>query len=375
MLEPISLTIFFPAYNEEDNIQSATEEAVRVAESSPYIGEYEILIINDGSSDRTKEIAESLALRYRAVRVINHAHNRGYGAALKTGVLSAQMDYVFFTDADLQFDIAELQNLLIHAPRFDAVIGYRAPRRDPAMRLMNAWGWNKLNRLLFGLTVRDIDCAFKLFRRDQIQAITLHSYGAMVSAEMLIKLTRNGARIKEVPVSHMPRVAGSPTGAKPSVILRAFREMARLYSGELGSAAHKQAFKFMAVGVINTLLDAVAYIVLTRATPIFSEHLVAAKFFSFLAGTVTSLTLNRWWTFGVRQRLTLPEVARFYAAVSLSIIVNVEGMNLLVSAGMYDLLALAITTIGTFAIGFTLSKFWVFRSQPRAKALQPSPIK
>jgi glycosyltransferase involved in cell wall biosynthesis len=362
-MKPISLSIFFPAYNEEHNIRESVERTLDVVKSSPYISEFEILIINDGSTDRTAEVAAELAQEYPAVALVNHPRNLGYGAALKTGIKAATLDYIFFTDADLQFDIVELQNLLVHLAKYPVVIGYRSPRQDPFMRLLNARVWNLLNRMLFGLRVRDIDCAFKIFRRDLVQGLSLYSHGAMISAETLIRLTRKKIRIKEVPVSHLPRTAGSPTGAKPAVIARAFGEMVRLYRGELGLVTQKEALKFMSVGVINTLLDATAYVLLTRETAVFSQHLVAAKFFSFLAGTVSSLLLNRSWTFGVRSRLSSAEVARFYAVTSLSITLNVAIMNLLVSFGMYDLVALAITTVVTFAANFTLSKIWVFKQK------------
>jgi glycosyltransferase involved in cell wall biosynthesis len=367
MIKPISLSIFFPTYNEEANIRESVERTLDVVRNSPYISGYEILIINDGSSDGTKVVAGQLADQYAGVRVINHEKNKGYGAALKSGIAAAKMDYVFFTDADLQFDIVELQNLLVHVGQYPVVIGYRAPRQDPFMRLLNARVRNLLNRILFGLKVRDIDCAFKIFKRTEIQSIKLRSGGAMISAEALIRLSRKKVAIKEVPVSHLPRVAGSPTGAKPAVIARAFGEMVRLYRGELGLVTQKESLKFMSVGILNTALDAFAYIALTRGTPVFSEHLVAAKFFSFLAGTVSSLLLNRSWTFGVRGRLSAGEVARFYAMTSLSITLNVAVMNLLVSFGMYDLAALALTTVFTFAANFTISKVWVFKKQKGAQ--------
>jgi glycosyltransferase involved in cell wall biosynthesis len=370
MKYPISLTIFFPAYNEEKNIVKAVNQAVEVAQDSPFIGNYEILVINDGSSDCTRELAEAIAATNPHVKVINHPTNRGYGSALKTGLSAAVMDYVFFTDSDRQFDMLELHSLLVQLPQFEVVIGYRSPRRDPLMRLLNAKGWNLLNRALFGLSVRDIDCAFKIFKRDVVQSLKLRSRGAMINAEILIKLKRKGVALKEVPVSHLPRVAGSPTGAKPSVILRALREIVSLYGGELGSVTHKQALKFMSVGVVNTLVDAVAYIALTRGVPVFAEHLVAAKFFSFLLGTISSLMLNRYWTFGLRTPLTWGEVVRFYTTTSISLVINVEAMNILVSLGMYDLLALLVTTGFTFVASFTLAKFWVFKNAPEPKPKQ-----
>lgn len=367
MKYPISVSIFFPAHNEEENISTSIKEAIRVAESSPYIGDYEIIVVDDGSSDRTHYLAEELASENKHVRIVQHEKNKGYGAALKTGLAAARMDYVFFTDADLQFDILELQNLLVHIPQHDVVIGYRAPRKDPFMRLLNARGWNILNRIMFGLRVRDIDCAFKIFKRSLVQNLELQSEGAMINAEILVRLKRQGVSIKEVPVSHLPRKAGSPTGAKPSVIFRAFREMVSLYGGELGSVTHKQALRFVMVGIINTTIDAFVYIVLTRMLG-FGNRLVAAKFFSFLVGTVSSLFLNRAWTFGITTKLTWQEVMRFYATVSLSLGINVGVMHMLVAAGMYDLLALVLTTGVTFLTNFTLSKLWVFKGE---KALAP----
>ncbi len=361
MMKPISLTVFFPVYNEEENIRQTILHTIRTVEDSPYVSEYEIIAVNDGSVDASRSIAESLAHIFPQVRVVDHAANRGYGEALKTGIAQARMEYVFFTDADMQFDILELQNLLVHLPEYQVVIGYRAPRRDPLVRLMNARVWNVLNRTLFGLQIRDIDCAFKIFRTDIVQSLDLQSHGAMISAETLIRLTRAGVTLKQVPVSHLPRTAGSPTGAKPAVILRALQEMVDLYRGDLGLATQKEALRFMSVGIINTLLDAVAYVALTRGTIYFHEHLVIAKFASFLAGTLSSLVLNRSWTFGLPGRPTLVEVVRFYAMTSVSIAVNVALMSALVGFGMYDLYALVVTTVFTFAINFTISKMWVFR--------------
>jgi putative flippase GtrA len=371
--EPITLSLFFPAYNEEENLTTTIERAVSVVEDSPRISEYEIIIIDDGSADATGAIADQLARKYPHVRVIHHETNKGYGTALVTGIKAAKLDYVFFTDADSQFDILELENLLIHVPSYELIIGYRAPRKDPFMRLANAYVWNVLNKFLFGLQVRDIDCAFKLFRREHIQRIKLHSTGAMINAEILVRLSRTkGIRIKQVPVSHLPRVAGSPTGAKPAVIFRALKELVSLYNGELGLVTQKQVLKFMAVGVINTTVDIVAYIVLTRGTTFFVDSLTLAKFFSFLAGTVSSFVLNRLWTFEVKQRFDWREVVRFYSVVSVSLIVNLGVMAFLTRAlGIYDLIALLITTVVTFGISFTLSKAWVFMKDTRPSIVQP----
>lgn len=366
-MRPISLSVFFPVYNERENLPQLLAETEEVLVSSPWIERYEIILVDDGSTDGSAEFADAYALADRHVRAIHHDSNRGYGEALKTGLAAARMEYVFFTDADRQFDMVELATLLAHLPGNKAVIGYRAPRKDPFLRLVNAWGWNRLNRLLFGLSVRDIDCAFKIFERETVQRLPLASSGAMTSAELLIRLTDAGVRIKEVPVSHAPRTKGSATGAKFSVIARALKEMIELYRGELGATAGArtagEALRFISVGVVNTLLDAAAYVLLTRGFVLFADHLLVAKFLSFFVGTVSSLLLNRSWTFGLSGRPTLGEVVRFYAMTSVSITVNVLAMNFFISLGLYDLYALAITTVCTFVVNFLLSKFWVFRGR------------
>ena len=367
-MRAISLSLFFPAYNEEENIRDAVRSAVETLDESPFVEQYEVIVVNDGSSDKTGDIVRTLEREYPAVRAVEHRGNKGYGEALKSGIGAARMEYIFFTDADLQFDILELQNLLVHLKNYPVVIGYRAPRRDPLMRLLNAKGWNYLNRFFFGLSVRDIDCAFKVFKRDLVQRVSLASTGAMINAELLIKLFRAGVPIKQVPVSHLPRTKGSPTGAKLSVIWRAFREMAGLYGGELGSATHKQALKFGVVGIFNTLLDLGVYVALTRLMPFFAASLVTAKFSSFLIGTVSSLLLNRYWTFGLRSPLRMVEVVRFYMTVSAGLSVNVTAMYVLVHVfGLFDLFAVAIATVLTFAVNFTLSKAWVFKKEITAR--------
>lgn len=364
---PISLSVFFPAYNEAANIADAINRIVSTADRIPEIaerGNYEVIVINDGSVDHTGDIAAAFAADHpeRHIRIINHDGNRGYGAALQSGIRAAVHEFIFYTDADLQFDVRELRTLLAYAEEYDAVIGYRAPRRDPFMRLLNAWGWNRLNRLLFGLKVRDIDCAFKLYRRELVQQLPITSKGAMVSAEMLIRLSRTGARIKEVPVSHLPRTRGEATGAKPGVILRAFREMVHLYQGDLGTVTHKEALKFMTVGVINTLVDLAGYVVLTRMIPFFATAFVEAKFLSFLLGTVSSFVLNRSWTFGVRGRVRASELGRFYATVVAALAINTGSMYVFTNVfGVYDLLAVILVTGITFLFNFTVSKLWVFR--------------
>ncbi|MCL4535243.1 MAG: glycosyltransferase family 2 protein [Bacteroidetes bacterium] len=224
-----SISVVLPAYNEEANVARTVGMAVQVAESLN--ADYEVIVVDDGSRDRTAEVTQGLASQNPRVRLVQHAVNQGYGAALATGFASATKDLVFMTDSDAQFDISEVRKLLpLIEAGADMAIGYRAPRRDPLMRRLNAFGWNLLIRLLFGYVARDVDCAFKLFRRCILDDVNVESRGATFSAELLVRAKRAGYIIREVPVKHLPRVAGRATGARIGVIIRAFRELIRFQS-------------------------------------------------------------------------------------------------------------------------------------------------
>jgi glycosyltransferase involved in cell wall biosynthesis len=370
MKRQLPISIFFPAYNEEDNIAATVRHTERVIQE--ITDTYEIIIVDDGSSDKTPQIADRIAKENSRVKVVHHDPNRGYGAALWSGIQAAKYDWVFFTDADLQFRLEEIQKLVDFIPEYPVILGYRAPRRDPFMRLVNAKGWNILNRILFGLKVRDIDCAFKLFNRKLVASLPLKTRGAMMSAEMLIRLQRKGVKFKEVPVTHLPRVMGSPTGAKPAVIIRAFRELFRLYKGELGqvqAVTYAQIGKFAAVGLLNTAVDLIAYYGLTRFTVLFATQVVSAKVISFFLGTICSFTLNRRFTFSLTSRITAPEVIRFYTVTGIGLIINAATLYIFHQVfGVHDLIAVAIATVLTFVWGFVLSKVWVFgKMQPKGE--------
>jgi len=220
------ITIFFPCYNEEQNVERVTREALAVA--SGISDDYEIIIVNDGSKDRTAEIADRLAGENPAVRVIHHEVNKGYGAALQSGFKNATKELVFYTDGDGQFRLEEITNLLPLIEQYDIVSGYRLKRRDPFMRKVNAFLWGALVNTLFKIKVSDVDSAFKLYRRKIFDEITLTSQGALIDTEILAKARAKGYTISEVGVNHYPRSAGEQTGAKFSVILKAFKELFEL---------------------------------------------------------------------------------------------------------------------------------------------------
>jgi glycosyltransferase involved in cell wall biosynthesis len=224
-----SVSAILPAFNEEAVIERSVRHVADVL--ARLVDDFEVIVTNDGSKDGTGAILAGLqqtAPELR-LRVVSHPRNLGYGAALASGFDAAQKQLIFFTDGDKQFDVGELADFLPEMDqRTDMVLGWRRQRADPPLRLLNAWGWKLLVNSLFGYTARDIDCAFKLFRRGVWQSLTVQARGATFSAELLIKARRLGYAIKERPVSHLPRTAGKATGARPAVIARAFAELIRL---------------------------------------------------------------------------------------------------------------------------------------------------
>lgn len=220
------LSYFFPAHNEEANLGPLVEEAL--ATLPRLADEFEVIVVDDGSRDATPRLADELAATHPGlVRAVHHPTNRGYGAALRSGFAGARHNLVAFTDGDRQFRVADLALLTarLAGPDVpDVVAGYRIRRADPLVRTVYARLYRLANRLFFGLRVRDVDCACKLFRREALDDLRVESGGAFFSAELLIKLRASGRRVVEVGVPHYPRTAGSPTGARPSVVLRAVKD-------------------------------------------------------------------------------------------------------------------------------------------------------
>ncbi len=224
------LSYFFPAHDEAANLEGLVEEALATL---PGLAErFEVIAIDDGSRDGTPEIVDRLAAAHPGVvRAVHHPTNLGYGAALRSGFAAARFSHVAFTDGDRQFRVADLARLIERlraADRPDAVVGFRIKRADPVIRTIYARSYRLANRLFFGLRVTDVDCACKLFRREALEGIRVESGGAFFSAELLIKLRALHRNVAEVGVPHYPRTAGSPTGARLQVILRAVRDFWRL---------------------------------------------------------------------------------------------------------------------------------------------------
>lgn len=222
----VSISVFFPCYNEQENVGRTVEKALAVLDKLK--ADFEVIIIDDGSTDGTGQIADEITSRNNKVKVVHHRTNLGYGAALQSGFKAATKELVFYTDGDGQFDINEMPPLLPLIEHCDIVSCYRLNRQDSIIRKINGWCWTKLVCLLFNLKVRDIDCAFKLYRREIFDKIKLVSSGALIDAEILARAVRKGYCITQKGVHHYPRTVGVQTGANLKVILRAFKELFKL---------------------------------------------------------------------------------------------------------------------------------------------------
>lgn len=226
VLIPSSISAFFPCYNEEANVERTTHAAIKALDR---VGvDYEVIIVNDGSKDRTGEISDCLASQNPRVRAVHNRPNQGYGGALQRGFRESKKDYVFYTDGDGQFDFEEIDKLFPLLDQFDIVSAYRLNRQDSFVRKLNAWAWTRLVNMTFGLRLRDIDCAFKIYPRRLFDEIDMKSRGALIDTEILARARRLGYTIGQVGVHHYPRTAGSQTGANVRVILRAFKELFKL---------------------------------------------------------------------------------------------------------------------------------------------------
>lgn len=221
------ISLFLPAYNEAENIAKTIADADRVLKK--HARKYEILVIDDGSKDKTGSIVKALAKKNKNIRLITHKPNRGYGGAFKSGLYGSRYQLVSFIDSDGQFDYSELVKFIPLIKDNDLVIGYRIKRQDNFLRTTNATLWKLWVWLLFGLWVKDIDCAFKVIKKPVIDSIDLTTESALTSAEFLIRTRQAGFKLAQVGVHHYPRTAGEQTGANPKVIIKAFKQSLQLW--------------------------------------------------------------------------------------------------------------------------------------------------
>jgi len=223
----LRISAILPAYNEQDNLTGVVRALIATLELNA--AEFEVIVVDDGSRDNTRGIANDLAAQDQRVRVIFHESNLGYGRALRSGFEAVKMDWIFFTDADGQFEPAEIKKLIELASGRDFVSGYRSKRADPWHRRLYGYTFSIIVRTMFGVRARDINCAFKLFKKELIRDHEFITQGALINAELLIAARKKGVDPEEAPVTHKPRVSGSQSGGSVRVIFRAMGEIMKLW--------------------------------------------------------------------------------------------------------------------------------------------------
>jgi glycosyltransferase involved in cell wall biosynthesis len=223
------LSVFFPVVNEEENIETIVKKAIKVLEGLGL--QYEIIVVNDGSTDKTEEVAKELSKENSRIRVITHQTNGGYGEALKTGFYNAKYDTIVYTDGDGQFDFSEVTRLIDKLDEGDLVIGYRIKRADRLIRRVFAKGWRLSVWIMFGLRLKDVDCGFKMVKKTVLDKIPKlqSTRGGMINAELAIKAKKFGFRVVQVGVNHYPRTKGKPTGANIRVIIQSYIDLLKLW--------------------------------------------------------------------------------------------------------------------------------------------------
>ncbi len=224
----LSISAFFPAYNDAESLRVLVPKMARILHE--LAGDFEIIVVDDGSADDTPAVLAQFSREYSCLRVIRHDQNRGYGAALRSGFQAATRDLVFYTDGDGQYDVAELKDLLERlGDGVDGVNGYKIRRADRFPRRLLGRAYRGLVRLLFGLKLRDVDCDFRLLRRSILNAMPLQFSSGAICAELMVQIERAGFRIEEVPVHHYPRLAGQSQFFRIRPVLEMVRDVFSLW--------------------------------------------------------------------------------------------------------------------------------------------------
>ncbi len=220
-----SLSVVMPAYNEEEGIEKVVKESINILKE--ICKEFELIIVNDGSLDRTEKILKDLEKECPELKIISYYPNRGYARALKEGFARANYPYIFYTDSDGQFDLREIKNYFPLIYENDMVVGYRIKREDPFLRKISSKFYNFIQRIYLGIKIKDINCAFKIFKSSFLKSIPINSENFLIDAEFFLRAKQNKAKFVEVPVSHRARYKGSST-VKFSTIFQTLKGMAKL---------------------------------------------------------------------------------------------------------------------------------------------------
>lgn len=232
-----SISVFFPAYNDAPSLPALIGKAFAVLEASGR--DYEVIVVNDGSQDRTGEVLEELRAKHGPrMRIVTHEANRGYGGALRSGFAAATKDLVFYTDGDGQYDVGELPKLLrAMGPDVGLVNGYKLERNDPRHRILIGYLYNKFARFIFGIRIRDVDCDFRLVRRDLVEQVQLTATSGVICVELVRKLELTGCNVVEIGVHHYPRLHGRSQFFRMKSLATTFYQLCRLWLKIVGAPA------------------------------------------------------------------------------------------------------------------------------------------
>jgi glycosyltransferase involved in cell wall biosynthesis len=228
------VSLFFPVYNDERTVARVAEKSLTVL--SELAGDYEVIIIDDGSPDRAGAIADDIANREAAVRVIHHSQNLGYGEALRTGLKAAHFEWICFTDGDDEYEVDDLRKLLRLRDHYDLIITFRYAKRYSGWRILLSYGYNKLLRLVFQTRYRDVSCGLKLVRKDVVSELELISTSPFIGAEIAIRTMLKGFRVGEVGIQTFPRQFGKGSSTSLRNILSTIRDMRRVYASVFSTA-------------------------------------------------------------------------------------------------------------------------------------------
>lgn len=354
------ISVFFPAYNEEKNIKKTIVEAISVLEKTAK--KYEIIVINDGSKDKTGEIVEKLMKENKNIRMITHRKNKGYGGSLISGFSKVKYEWIVFTDSDGQFDFSEIGRFIStqKETNADLVIGWYRKRRVSFIRKINSSVWQIIVRLMFGLKVKDIDCGFKLIRKKVIDEISqLKSQrGAFISTEFLVKAKLKNFKIVEIPVHHYAREEGAATGANLNVIMGSFKD---LY--ELMKKIKWKFVKFCFIGGTSALISLIAFNIFFWM----GGNFVLSVVLSILFSIFYNFSMNRNITFKMNQNPIKNQIWKYGIVYSVSqgiiVLISIISRFFIGGGTVGANIALIIGIAISIPFSFFGSLFWTFRDK------------
>jgi glycosyltransferase involved in cell wall biosynthesis len=347
------LSVFLPAYNEEENIAETISKTIKVLEECTET--YELIIVDDGSKDKTGDVVNNLALLNNKIKLVSHEVNGGYGKALRTGFKSCKYEWIAFIDSDGQFNFEEFPNF-INAQRetdADLVIGYYKERKVSLKRKISSKLWEFIVWILFGLKVRDIDCGFKLIRKEVIDSMNLDSErGAFISTELLVKAKSRGYKIEEIPVTHYERKCGKATGADLKVILNSFKDLYKL---------KKKFLLFCFVGFTSAFISLIIFNILLKLSLTFNQSIIIGT----LSSAIYNFFMNRKLTFSATDIPVKKQIVKYAVIYSVAqgaqMLAGIITKNILGGGTVMSNIAVMVGIAISIPISFLGSLLWTFK--------------